>query len=211
MKRIVLIGLLVAVPALLFAQQKTVAQIKAELEKATNGPLYVKDVLKLKFVIDTILVRSPQEFFGVPDSLAYHGKVGKVYGPYNNGKTLVQILAKAPAAFNHPGQIFLDTSVFSKRFADSLADNIMLRVRQGTASFEAMARTYSMGGEARTGGDLGWIAVGYMMPKIEQELARRKKGDLFKVWTANGVHIIRKLDDAKQDTGYALMLRVFLQ
>lgn len=193
-----------------FAQKKTVAQIKAELEKAINGPLYVKDVLKKKFVIDTIVIRSTSRFIGLPDSLSYYGKVGKVYGPYNNGKTLVQILAKAPVAFNHPGQIFLDTAVFSKRFADSLATNIMTRIKQGTASFEDMAQTYSMGGEAATKGDLGWIATGSLMPQIEQALAQCKKGDMFKIWTANGVHIIRKLDDSKEDHGFALLMRVFL-
>lgn len=194
----------------LLAQKKTVAQIKAELEKATNGPLYVKDVLKKKFVIDTIVIRSNRRFIGLPDSLAYHGKVGKVYGPYNNGKTLVQILAKAPAKFNHPAQIFLDTAVFSKRFADSLSDNIILRIKQGAASFEDMAQAYSMGGEGVTKGDLGWIAEGYLLPQIEKELARRKKGDIFKIWTANGVHIIRKLDEAREDHGFALLMRVFL-
>lgn len=196
-------------PAVL-AQKKTVAQIKAELEKATNGPLYVKDVLKKQFVIDTIVIRSTRRFIGLPDSLAYHGKVGKVYGPYNNGKTLVQILAKAPTAFNHPGQIFLDTAVFSKRFADSLSDSIIQRIRQGSATFEDMAQAYSMGGEGATKGDLGWIARGSLLPQIEDELARRKKGDIFKLWTANGVHIIRKLDNAKEDHGFALLMRVFL-
>ncbi len=193
-----------------FAQKKTVAQIKAELEKSPNSPLYVKEVLKKRFVIDTIVIRSTMQFIGLPDSLAYHGKVRKVYGPYHNGKTLVQVLAKAPATFNHPAQIFLDTAVFSKRFADSLSDNIMIRIKQGTASFEDMARTYSMGGEGATRGDLGWIAVGYLLPQIEKELAHRKKGDIFKIWTANGVHIIRKVEDAKEDHGYALLMRVFL-
>lgn len=210
MKSLIIVLLLFAIGPAALAQKKTVAQIKAELEKATNGPLYVKDVLKKKFVIDTIVVRSTKRFVGLPDSLAYYGKVGKVYGPFHNSKTLVQILAKAPATFNHPGQIFLDTAVFSKRFADSLSDNIMLRIKQGKATFEDMARTYSMGGEGSINGDLGWIAVGYMLPQIEAELDKRKKGDIFKIWTANGVHIIRKLDEAKKDNGFALMMRVFL-
>lgn len=205
-----LIFLLLMAPVVLWGQKKSVAQLKAEIEKAGNGPLYVKDVLKMKFVIDTIVIRSTQQFYGLPDSLAYYGKVGKVYGPYNKGKTLVQILAKAPATFNHPGQIFLDTSVFSKRFADSLSDNIIKRIKQGSVSFEDMARTYSMGGEARTNGDLGWVATGYMMPTIEKALARCKKGDMFKIWTANGVHIIRKLEESKQDHGFVLLMRVFL-
>ena len=210
MKTLIIVLLLFAAGPAVLAQKKTVAQIKAELEKATNAPLYVKDVLKKRFVIDTIVIRSTRQFVGLPDSLAYHGKPGKVYGPYNNGKTLVQILAKAPAMFNHPAQIFLDTSIFSKRFADSLSDNIILRIKQGTATFEDMAQTYSMGGEGVTRGDLGWIAQGSLLPQIEKELARRKKGDIFKIWTANGVHIIRKVDNAKEDHGYALMMRVFL-
>lgn len=210
MKPLIILLILLAAGMGTLAQKKTVAQIKVELEKATNGPLYVKNVLKKRFVIDTIVIRSTRQFIGLPDSLAYHGKVGKVYGPFHNGKTLVQILAKAPATFNHPAQIFLDTAVFSKRFADSLSDNIMLRIKQGTATFEDMARTYSMGGEGATKGDLGWIAIGYMLPQIEKELAQRKKGDIFKIWTANGVHIIRKVDESKQDHGFALMMRVFL-
>lgn len=208
MKTLVVVLLFLFGNAAVFAQKKTVAQIKAELEKATNGPLYVKDVLKKRFVIDTIVIRGTQRFVGLPDSLAYHGKLRKVYGPY--GKTLVQILAKAPATFNHIAQIFLDTAVFSRRFADSLSDNIMLRIRQGSTTFEDMAQAYSMGGEAATKGDLGWVVAGSLIPQIEKELSRRKKGDLFKIWTANGVHIIRKLDDAKEDHGYALMMRVFL-
>ncbi len=86
----------------------------------------------------------------------------------------------------------------------------MQRIKEGKASFADMARTYSMGGEGATSGDLGWIAIGCMLPQIEKELDKRKKGDIFKIWTANGVHIIRKLDDAKQDNGFALMMRVFL-
>jgi hypothetical protein len=210
MKQVIVAFLLIFCSSLCMAQKKTVAQIKTEIEKSTNGPLYVKDVLKKRFVIDTIVIRRTQHFVGLPDSLAYHGKVGKVYGPYANGKTLVQILAKAPARFNHVGQIFIDTTVFSRHFADSLANNILLRIKQGTSSFEDMAQTYSMGGEAVTKGDLGWVAVGYLLPQIEQGLERCKKGDMFKLWTANGVHIIRKLDNTKEDRGYALLMRIFL-
>jgi hypothetical protein len=192
------------------AQKKTVSQIKLEIEKSTNSPLYVKDVLKKKFKIDTVAILSTTSFNNVFDSLAYKGKPGKVYGPYAKGKVLMQVLAKAPGSFNRVGQIFLDTSIFSKRFADSLANDIMNRVRTGQSSFEEMAETYSMGGEGRTKGDLGWIAVGALLPPIEKELAKRKKGEVFKVWSATGLHVIRKSENPKQDHAYALIMRVFL-
>jgi hypothetical protein len=203
---IVLFGSLVSV-----AQVKSIAQFKADLEKATNGPLYVKDIMKKKFVIDTIVIRRTQHFIGLPDSLGYHGKIGKVYGPYGSkNNVLIQILAKSATAFNHVGQIFLDTAVYTYHVADSLADRIIQRIKDSTTTFEYMAQTFSMGGEAATAGDLGWVAMGYLIPQIEKELGKRKKGDIFKVWTKNGVHIIRKTDNAKEDHGYALMMRVFL-
>lgn len=193
-----------------FAQKKTIGQIKSEIEKSTNSPLYVKEVLKKKFKLDTVVILSTTSFNGLFDSLAYHGKPGKVYGPYAKGKVLMQVLAKAPASFNRVSQIFLDTSVFSRRFADSLANDIITRIRNGQSSFGEMAQTYSMGGEGLTKGDLGWIAAGALMPPIEKELVKRKKGEIFKVWSANGLHIIQKSENPKKDHGYALIMRIFL-
>ena len=192
------------------AQKKTISQIKLEIENSGNSPLYVKDVLKKKFKIDTVAIMRTSAFNSLFDSLGYHGKVGKVYGPYAKGKVLVQVLAKAPGSFNRVSQIFLDTSVFSRRFADSLANNIIQKVQTHESTFEDMAQTYSMGGEGVTKGDLGWIAVGALLPPLEKELAKRKKGEIFKVWTLNGVHIIRKSENTKQDHGFALLMRIFL-
>lgn len=188
----------------------TVAQIKSSLEKSGNGPLFVKDVLRKPFKLDTIIVRRSSGFVGLADSLAYHGQINKVYGPYGKEKFLVQILAQNPNMFNHVGQIFIDTSVFTLRVADSLGKLIISRIREGSTTFEDMAVTYSMGGEVATRGDIGWIAAGAMIPEIEKELKKRKKGDIFGVWTKAGLHIIRKTDDPEDRPGYALMMRIFL-
>ena len=104
----------------------------------------------------------------------------------------------------------LKVSVFRRRFADSLANNIMQKVATHESTFEDMAQTYSMGGEGPTKGDLGWIAVGALLPPLEKELAKRKKGEIFKVWTSSGVHILRKSENTRQDHGFALLMRVFL-
>jgi hypothetical protein len=174
--------------------------------------LYVKDVLKKKFKIDTIVVTRTRQFQSLADSLAYKGIVKKVYGPFEQagGRFLVQVLAKAPNTFYRISQIFLDTSFFRKKFADSLADNIIAKIKSGKETFEHYSRSYSMGGEGATQGDLGWLAQGVLMPTIENELIKRKKGEIFKIWSRNGVHIIKKTEDPKKDTGFALMMRVFI-
>jgi hypothetical protein len=190
----------------------TIQGIKTALESSPNPPLYAKQILKKRFKIDTIVVTRTRAFNSLADSLAYNGKEKKVYGPYGprGSQFLVQLLTKAPNQFYHIGQIFIDTSVFRMRIADSLGNLILQKLKDGTATFEQLAQTYSMGGESATRGDLGWIARGVLLPTIEHEVIVRKKGEVFKIWSPNGLHIIRKTDDPRQDTGFALMMRVFL-
>ena len=190
----------------------TIPRIKAALEESPNPILYAKQILRKRFRIDTIIVGKTRHFDGLADSLAYNGKEKKVYGPYGpkGGKFLVQILSKAPNQFYHVGQIFIDTAIFRKRLADSIGDVVLKKIANGSATFEEMAEAYSMGGEAPLKGDLGWIARGMLMPTVEHEMIVRKKGEVFKVWTRAGLHIMKKLDDPKQDTGFALVLQVFL-
>ncbi len=183
--------------------------MKINIENASNPLAYVRDVLKKKYILDTIVVLNATHFRAYSDSLAYHGKIKKVYGPVA-GRFLVQILAKLPNTFTRVSQIFIDTTVFTRRIADSLANSIVRRINSGAASFEDMAQAYSMGGEASTKGDIGWVARGAMIPEMERELAKKKKAEVFKIWSRTGVHILKKTSDAKQDNGFALMMRVIL-
>ena len=64
-----------------------------------------------------------------------------------------------------------------------MQNGIITKIKDGSSTFERMAKLYSMGGEAETQGDLGWIATGAVVPVLEAEQNRHKKGDMFKVWT----------------------------
>ena len=208
-KILVLLLLISTFSSISFAQKKTIAQIKKELELSPNPPLYVKQVLKKKFVMDTIPIMSTSRFAGWPDSIAYVGKLKKVYGPFEKGKFLVQVLAKLPNSFNRVHQLFLDTAFFSLQRADSISTALYSRIIEGSSKLEDLAQIWSMGGEAKTRGDIGWVAQGALIPEIEKELRKRKKGEIFKIWTRAGVHIIRKTD-TKEDNGFVLMMRVML-
>jgi PPIC-type PPIASE domain len=195
-----------------YSQNKSIADIKQELEKSPNSPLYVKDVMKKKFELDTVIVTRTTHFASLADSLAYTGKLKQVYGPYtiSGKKFLVQILARLPNSFYRISQIFIDTSVFRYRTADSLGKLIVKKLKNDQDSFEHLAQTYSMGGESVTKGDLGWVAKGGVLPAIDKQLSKSKKGDVFIVWSSNGLHVIKVTDGPKQDNGFALMMRVFL-
>lgn len=193
------------------AKGQTLAQIKYILD-TTNNPIgFVKFVLKKKFYIDTVAVLSTSAFISRADSLAYHGKVGKVYGPFKKENILIKILVKAPNTFYHVKHIVLDTSTYSQQFAEKLADSIMARIISGAATFADQASIYSEDYVSSVrGGDLGWFVRGAMLPQLDEALGTHKKGDLFKVWTAAGLHIVLIPDDPKKDTGFALFLRVIL-
>ncbi|HMO62992.1 MAG TPA: peptidylprolyl isomerase [Ferruginibacter sp.] len=190
---------------------QNLAQIKKELETTPDPEGYVKLRLKKKYSIDTVAVFSSTSFVGLADSLASKGKTGKVYGPFKNNKILVKILAKQPNTFYHVSHIVLDTAVFKPKFADSLASSIIKRIQTGETTFESMAATYSADyNTSVSGGDLGWFVRGVMLPQLDKAITTHKKGDIFKVWTNAGLHIVTIKDNPRREDGYALMLRVFL-
>ncbi len=193
------------------AESQTVAQIKKILDTTQNPIGFVKYVLKKKYFIDTVTVVSTQQFMGKADSLAYHGKVGKTYGPFKKENILVKILVKAPNTFYHIKHILLDTTVFDKNFAETKADEIIGKINSGASTFAAQASIYSADTESSPkGGDLGWFIKGVMLPQLDKEMVKHKKGDMFKVWSTSGLHIVTVADNPKEDTGYALLLRVIL-
>ena len=193
------------------AKSQTIAQIKSILDTTNNPVGFVKYVLKKKYFIDTVTVVSTQQFMGKADSLAYHGKVGKTYGPFKKENILVKVLVKAPNTFYHIKHILLDTTVFDKNFAETKADEIINNINYGSTTFAEQARIFSADYESSSkGGDLGWFIKGVMLPQLDKEMVKHKKGDLFKVWSTSGLHIVTVADNPKEDTGYALLLRVIL-
>jgi parvulin-like peptidyl-prolyl isomerase len=178
----------------------------------TSDPIgYVKYRLKKKYKIDTVAVMSSSSFLGLADSLAYKGKVGKVYGPWKGANYLIKVLAKVPNTYYHVSHILLDTTLFKRNFADSMSTSIINKIQAGTSSFGDMASTYSADrGSSSNGGDLGWFVRGAMLQQLDVAIAAHKKGDIFKVWTPAGLHIVTVKDNPKKDVGFALLLRVIL-
>ena len=69
---------------------QSLTQIKKELEASPDPLGYVKYKLKKKYKVDTVAIISTTSFIGLPDSLAYRGKTGKVYGPFKRNNVLIK-------------------------------------------------------------------------------------------------------------------------
>ena len=206
-----LLSLVIFLMMTTLVKSQSISQIKKELDTTRDPIGYVKYKLKKKYRIDTVTVMSTTSFLGLADSLAYKGKIGKVYGPFKGANFLIKVLAKVPNTFYHVSHILIDTATFSRKFADSLAGNIIKKIQTDSSSFESMARTYSADfATASKGGDLGWFIRGAMLPQLDDAIAAHKKGEVFKVWTPAGLHVVTIKDNPKKDHGFALLLRVFL-
>jgi hypothetical protein len=192
-----------------YAQDAGLNKLKSELEKAPDPIAYLKKIKK-KYKVDTVVISSYKKFLGIADSLGYYGKMKKVYGPFPNDSILVQVIGKAPNIFYRASQIFLDTVRLRKSVASKLADTIIAKIKRKEAEFDDMARIYSMDGSGQIKGDLGWRARGTLVPALENSILKHKKGDVYKVYSPFGIHVVKVTEAPKQDTGFALLLRVIL-
>ncbi|MCU4165101.1 peptidylprolyl isomerase [Carboxylicivirga caseinilyticus] len=124
-------------------------------------------------------------------------KVGEVYGPYLEGETykltrLVDI-KEMPDSVKARHILLKDPAV-----ADSLFNLV-----KGGANFADIARSNSQDpGSAINGGDLGWFNEGTMVKEFNDACFNGKKGDIVKVQTQFGIHIINIQDKGTPVTKY---------
>ena len=72
--------------------------------------------------------------------------------------------------------------------------DILQQLHNG-ASFEELARKYSLDPSARNGGDLGYFGKGDLLPKFEEAVFNLKPGEISGVVkTSLGYHIIKRLE-----------------
>lgn len=69
------------------------------------------------------------------------------------------------------------------------------RIESGKATFEALARDYSIDGSSKAGGDLGWVSPGALVPEFEEPMNRLALGEISApIPSRFGVHLIQLLE-----------------
>jgi hypothetical protein len=185
--------------------------VKQKLETSPNPIETVKKTLKKKYRLDTIVVYNTKFFQGQQDSLAFNGKIGKVYGPYDSNRLAVQILGRASNKYNRIAKISFDTSNYSFKFADSLSKNVLQRLQANTLNFFDASAIYNINWTAKENGDMGYSIQGSLQPELEKKMKNTKPGQYFSYWNETGVHVVKVLEKNKEiKNSVALMLVVFL-
>jgi peptidyl-prolyl cis-trans isomerase D len=128
------------------------------------------------------------------DSAVFALPAGSFYGPVYSGNSykLVKVIdtRMSPDSVK-ASHILLDaTKLGGVDKAEKMADSLKSLVQKG-ASFEALAKMYSVDGSKDKGGELGTFARGQMVPEFENAAFNGQTGDLKVVKSQFGVHLIR--------------------
>lgn len=132
---------------------------------------------------------------------------GDVFGPYFEDETfkltrLVDV-AQLPDSVR-ARHILLRKNPQNPDEADQLADSLINLLNNG-ADFEELARQYSEDqGSAINGGDLGWFRQGQMIQPFNDACFFGEEGEIVKVESQFGIHIIHIMDKGIPSTKYQL-------
>ncbi len=183
--------------------RERIEEMKADFESADVDPLqFVRLNSDIPFV-DRYF--KPGALDPQISDFVTHAKPGEVYGTYFEDETfkLTRLVAVAELPDSVKARHILLRSENAEA-ANSLADSLMTLLKKG-ANFSELARTYSQDqGSAINGGDLGWFGEGMMVKPFSDAAFFGKKGDLVKVESQFGIHLINIQDQSKPSTKYQL-------
>lgn len=143
------------------------------------------------------------EFNMALESFLATASINSVYGPYFEDESYkvsrVVAIKQLPDSVKARHILIRENSLEA---SNKIADSLMNLIKKG-ANFADMARKHSIDqGSAVNGGDLGWFAEGRMVKPFNDACFEGKKGDIVKVESQFGVHIINIQDQGKTTTKY---------
>lgn len=143
------------------------------------------------------------EFSSEIESFVTTAKPGEVYGPYleDNAYKATRLIEVNQLPDSVRARHILIQGA-SLEDANKEADSLMNLIKRGT-DFATLARKHSQDqGSAINGGDLDWFTEGTMVKPFNDAAFNGKKGDVVKVESDFGVHIIQIQDQSRPSSKY---------
>ncbi len=132
-----------------------------------------------------------------------NGKVGDVYGPYLEDETYK--LSRIVSIKEMPDSVRARHILIQEQnpaTANAIADSLINLINKGSDFAELARKNSKDTGSAINGGDLNWFKEGMMVKPFNDACFNAKKGDVLKVETQFGVHIINIQNVGKTVTKY---------
>ena len=178
------------------AAEQSIKDKLTEFKNATNDSTFI---LANGGTISDVYTKPAQLDAAIKDKIGSVA-VGDVYGPYIQGELVkaVKVLGKSAVADSVKSRHILIPASTPEEFvkAEQRIDSAEAVIKSGKASFAAVAQAISKDpGSATKGGDLPYAPQGMMVKPFNDALFfNSKPGDLKKVKTQFGYHLIEVLD-----------------
>ncbi|WP_298345980.1 peptidylprolyl isomerase [uncultured Algibacter sp.] len=190
--------LFIGITTILTAQTSTEAELQIlKTPKQIENYLEIKNSKKNKLITfneekhKTILAK---------DLFKLHVGATKV----NEGefeKTFYKVINKSKNTYHRVAYIYLDASKYSIPEINNLREKIIAQYNNG-ASFDFLAKQYSMDSNANKGGDLGWFLKGDMHSDFENEVLNENHSlnDIFTIDipSEKWYYVVLKTHEAKE-------------
>ncbi len=172
----------------------------AGFESATNDTIFVENNYG---TVNPTWLAAADLPVSIQDGVAAT-PAGKVYGPYLEGNTyqIVKVIARESLADSSDTRHILinATDPLSFAAADAKIDSIKAVIEAG-GDFEELAKTLSQDqGSAAKGGVYEKTPVNQFVPEYQDVMLNGEFGQLYKVRTAYGVHLIEPLKRSRETT-----------
>jgi len=141
------------------------------------------------------------------DTIISKSEVGSVYGPYfeDGSYKLLKLMGQDTIEEVNARHILISKDNENK---EKVADSLMRVIKSG-GDFAELAKNFSDDpGSKAKGGDLGWFGEGVMVTPFNDACFNGKVGDLVKVETDFGIHIIEILDREAPQTYVTIELEI---
>ncbi len=181
--------------------EKWITETKAEFSKPeTNAPQFVTMNSDLPYEDKNL--KKEEVRISLKDFIE-NAKEGDVYGPYLEDETYK--LSRVVSIKEMPDSVRARHILIQEQnptVGNAIADSLINLINKG-ADFAELARKHSKDtGSAVNGGDLNWFKEGAMVKPFSDACFNGKKGDVVKVQTQYGIHIINIQDLGKLTTKY---------
>jgi len=123
---------------------------------------------------------------------AYNSEIGAIYGPYKEDDTykIVKLAGREMRADSVRASHILIQEESPER-TEALADSLFNVLKANSSKMADLAKTFSKDpGSANNGGDLGWFSDGMMVANFNDAAFNGKVGEVQKVSTQYGTHLI---------------------
>ena len=179
---------------------KETRELYAEFVNADNLPSFVNTTSDTRY--DSTWLRRGTLSYRM-DSIMFNSEIGTAFGPYieNNVYSMGRLvdtqfrpdsLRASHILISYAGANVNPDTKITKIEASAKADSILNVVKSSAAKFDELAATMNDDvTAATTNGDLNWFADGAMVPSFNTAVLNGKIGDIVKVESQFGYHIIK--------------------